>query len=76
MCCSNVKATCSGWQGSSVVVDERKRVRSALAKALVTVKEQLECKHRILLSHGDLSVVGYLLRASKWIILSYSSNLL
>ena len=39
-----------------VVVDDRKRVKSTLAKALPAIKE-LDCKHRILLSQGDLALV-------------------
>ena len=39
-----------------VVVDERKRVRSALAKAYGPIRE-LEAKHRLLLSHGHLAQV-------------------
>lgn len=40
-----------------VVVDERKRMRSALAKAHQSIGE-LETKHRLLLSHGHPSQVG------------------
>lgn len=42
-----------------IVVDERKRVRSALAKAFASVKS-LDCQHRLLLSQTDLSTVSLL----------------
>lgn len=41
----------TGIMWSLVVVDERKRVRSALLKAHATIRE-LEARHRLLLPHG------------------------
>lgn len=48
----------AGVSWSLIVVDERKRSRTALTKAYSALRESLDTRHRLLLSQGHPAQVG------------------